>query len=62
MLANINPMFFLDLQKFHPLAFIQFQNFKDECALKDILTNIKKGKEDGFYRADIDKSLLLNYV
>ncbi len=54
MLENVNPMFFIDLQKFHPLAFKQFQNFKDECALKDILTSIKKGKEDGFYRADID--------
>lgn len=53
MLQNVNPMFFLDLQKFHPAAFMKFQSFKEECALKDILANIKKGKEDGFYRPDI---------
>ncbi|MES2512993.1 MAG: TetR/AcrR family transcriptional regulator [Bacteroidota bacterium] len=54
MLENVNPMFFLDLQKFHPGAFLKFQTFKDDCAFRDILANIKKGKEDGFYRSNID--------
>jgi AcrR family transcriptional regulator len=54
MLENVNPMFFLDLQKFHQGAFLKFQSFKDDCAFRDILANIKKGKEDGYYRSDID--------
>src|SRR6185436_12763251 len=29
MMQNINPMFFLDLQKFYPTAFQRFQSFKE---------------------------------
>ncbi len=55
MLQNVNPMFFLDLQKFHPNSFLKFQSFKEDCAHKDIVRNIKKGKEAGFYRPEIDE-------
>ncbi len=55
MLQNVNPMFFLDLQKFHPTAFLKFQSFKENCAHKDIVRNIKKGKEEGYYRPEIDE-------
>jgi TetR/AcrR family transcriptional regulator, cholesterol catabolism regulator len=55
MMQNINPIFFLDLQKNYPEAFTQFQKFKEECAFKDILRNVKKGKEIGVYRADINE-------
>ncbi len=55
MLQNVNPMFFLDLQKFHPNAFVKFQSFKENCAFKDIVRNIKKGKEEGYYRPEIDE-------
>ena len=37
MMQHINPVFFLDLQKFHPNAFLLFQKFKENCAFKDIL-------------------------
>src|SRR4051812_36025694 len=43
MMQNINPMFFLDLQKFYPSAFKRFQEFKENCAYRNVLTNIKKG-------------------
>ncbi len=61
MMQHINPIFFLDLQKFHPKAFIQFQVFKENCAFKDILRNIKKGKEEGYYKADIDEEFAARY-
>ena len=54
MMQNINPMFFLDLQKFYPTAFQRFQSFKENCAYRNVLTNIKKGIELGVYRADLD--------
>lgn len=54
MMQNINPMFFLDLQKFYPTAFQRFQSFKEDCAYKNVLQNIKKGIEQGVYRADLD--------
>lgn len=61
MMHHINPIFFLDLQKYHSNAFVQFQKFKDECAYKDLLRNIKSGKEIGVYRNDIDEELTAKY-
>ena len=61
MMQHINPIFFLDLQKFHPKAFIQFQTFKENCAFKDILRNIKKGKEEGYYKPEIDEEFVARY-
>jgi TetR/AcrR family transcriptional regulator, cholesterol catabolism regulator len=54
MLQNVNPMFFLDLQKFYPAAFQRFQMFKENSAYKGVLSNIKKGIDQGVYRADLD--------
>lgn len=61
MMQHINPVFFLDLQKFHSNAFLQFQKFKHECAYKDLLRNIKAGKETGVYRNDIDEEFTAKY-
>lgn len=61
MMHHINPIFFLDLQKFHGNAFLQFQKFKDECAYKDLLRNIKAGKELGVYRKDVDEEFTAKY-
>jgi len=54
MMQNVNPMFFLDLQKFYPAAYQRFTAFKENHAHKLILINIKKGIELGVYRADLD--------
>jgi AcrR family transcriptional regulator len=61
MMQNVNPVFFMDLQKFHPKAFQQIQKFKENCAYKDIVRNIKKGKEAGFYRSEIDEDFVATY-
>lgn len=61
MMQNINPVFFMDLQKFHPAAFLQFKSFKENCAFKDILRNIKKGKEEGYYMPEIDEEFVARY-
>ena len=61
MMQNINPIFFLDLQKFHNRAFLIFQKFKEECAYKDLLRNIKAGKELGVYRMDVDEEFAAKY-
>lgn len=54
MMQNINPIFFMDLQKFYPTAFKRFQSFKENSAHKNILLNIKDGIAQGIYRADLD--------
>jgi AcrR family transcriptional regulator len=61
MMQHINPIFFLDLQKFHPQAFNRFQEFKQNCAFKHIERNITKGIEAGFYRNDIDVEFTAKY-
>jgi TetR/AcrR family transcriptional regulator, cholesterol catabolism regulator len=54
MMQNINPMFFLDLQKFYPAAFKRFQFFKEHCAYRNIHNNIERGIAQGIYRNDLD--------
>lgn len=54
MLQNINPVFFLDLQKFYPSAYQRYQSFREECAYQLIMVNIKRGIEMGVYRSDLD--------
>lgn len=61
MMQHINPVFFLDLQKFYPTAFMQFQKFKENCAMNDILRNIKEGKAAGVYREDLDEEFVARY-
>lgn len=61
MMQNINPIFFMDLQKFHPNAFKQIQKFKENCAYKDIIRNIRKGKEEGYYQSNIDEEFVAKY-
>jgi len=61
MMQHINPIFFLDLQKFHPQALNRFQEFKQNCAFKHIERNITKGIEAGFYRKDIDVEFTAKY-
>ncbi len=58
MMQNVNPIFFMDLQKFYPIAFKRFQSFKEDCAFKGILSNIKAGMEQGFYRPDLDREFV----
>lgn len=61
MMQHINPIFFLDLQKFHPQALNRFQEFKQNCAFKYIERNINKGIEAGFYRNEIDVEFTAKY-
>jgi AcrR family transcriptional regulator len=61
MMQHINPVFFLDLQKFHPTAFHEFKKLKDDFALKDLQRNIKSGKELGVYRNDVDEEFAAKY-
>jgi len=61
MMQNINPLFFLDLQKFYPMAYQEFQKFKESCAFKNIVDNINKGIRLGVYRSDLDVEFSAKY-
>jgi TetR/AcrR family transcriptional regulator, cholesterol catabolism regulator len=61
MMQTINPNFFLDLQKFYPVAFHRFQKFKSECAYRNVLDNINRGIAMGVYRKDLDPEFVAMY-
>jgi len=61
MMQNVNPIFFVDLQKYYPQAYKTFQTFKEKCAYKNIINNIKKGIELGIYRSNIDIEFVAKY-
>ena len=61
MMQNVNPIFFMDLQKFYPEAFKRFQKFKESCAFQKIVDNIMKGINLGIYRKDFDVVFAARY-
>ena len=61
MMQHINPLFFLDLQKFYPTAYNEFLKFKETCAFRNIVDNINKGIEMGVYREDLDVHFAAKY-
>ena len=61
LMQAINPMFFLDLQKYYPNGFKRFQKFKEECGFQNVLRNIRKGIAEGLYREDLDPEIAARY-
>lgn len=56
--ANMNPMVILEIQRFFPEAWEQFETFKEEFVMKDLIAIIEKGKELGYFRPEIDSKIL----
>ncbi len=59
LLSHMNPRLFFDLQKYHPNAWLYFVNFKEKRLRDTILRNLERGKDEGFYRPEIQTSILL---
>jgi AcrR family transcriptional regulator len=57
-MAGVHPAVFYDLQKFHPASFGIWTAFKNEVLLQQILANLRKGVDEGFYRADFDLEIM----
>jgi AcrR family transcriptional regulator len=61
LMQNINPMFFLDLQKYYTAGYQRFQRFKEECGYQNLIRNLKKGIEEGLYRSELDVELTAKF-
>ena len=61
LMQNINPVFFMDLQKFYPAAFKRFQQFKMSCVYESVVSNIRRGIAIGVYRQDLDVEFVSKY-
>lgn len=58
---NMNPMVLFDLQKYHPLGFQRFNEYKNQFLLDFIRCNIQRGIREGLYREDIQLEIISRY-
>ena len=58
---NMNPLTLTELAKYHIDAFEKIKKHKDEFMHGIIISNLKRGIEQGVYRQDIDPEILAAY-
>lgn len=56
--AGLNPSLLFDLKKFHVDAWNMFMDYEHITVYKDIITNLKRGMKEGFFRPDMDIKIL----
>lgn len=57
-LANMNPMVILEIQRYFPEAWVQFETFKEEFVMDDLVNVLERGKSLGYFRPEIDSTIL----
>jgi len=58
MFANMNPAILFDMQRYHPVVFKEFENYKKNYVHAMIKSNIQRGIAEGLYRAELDVQLI----
>jgi len=61
MIRGMNPVCYLDLQRFYPSAAKYLNDHKDSFMFQCISDNLKQGIEEGFYREDIDIEIISRF-
>jgi len=56
--ANLNPSLIFDLKKYHSNAWDIFFNFEHITVFESVRDNLKRGKEEGFFRDEISIKVL----
>ncbi|GAC1302764.1 MAG: TetR/AcrR family transcriptional regulator [Mucilaginibacter sp.] len=56
--SRINPIVIHDMQKYHPEAWKQFQNFKSGVLVSTLEQLLTKGIKQGYIRPDIDVKII----
>ena len=59
--TKMNPMVLFDLHKFHFKSFQKFMEHKNTFLIKVIMDNLKRGIEEGNYRADMKVDIMAKY-
>jgi AcrR family transcriptional regulator len=57
-MEGINPSLLFDLQKYHPRAWKVWQDFKKISIYDSVKRNIEQGKEEGYYRPELDTEII----
>lgn len=60
-LGNLPLSAIYDLQKYYPKSWSMFNGFKKEFIFKTMESIIRKGKEEGLFRANIKETLIANF-
>ncbi|SRR5258706_2341180 len=58
MFSKMNRYLIYDLQKYHPNAWKLFSNFKEECIVKVMQKNIRRGIREELYRPGLNPRIL----
>ena len=58
---NINPSFIFDMQKYHPKAFLKFEQYKNNSLFNLVRNNILRGINEQLYRDDIDVDIVARF-
>lgn len=63
-IVDHKPTLIYDLKKYYPSVFNHFNKLKREQIYNGLLSNLKRGKKEGLYRADINAEMIarLNLV
>ena len=61
MFSNMNPSVLFDMEKYHPICFKKYMDFKNGFMYHMISTNIQRGIKEELYREDIDVDVLARY-
>jgi AcrR family transcriptional regulator len=58
MFSRINPIVIHDMQKYHPEAWREFQNFKADVLIRTLEELLSKGIQQGYIRPEINPKIL----
>ncbi|TAE23002.1 MAG: TetR/AcrR family transcriptional regulator [Cytophagales bacterium] len=55
---NVNPALVMDIKRYYPKAWAIYGEFKENFIMKSIIDNIRRGINDGYFRADVNPEIL----
>jgi AcrR family transcriptional regulator len=61
MIQGMNIVASMDLQRYYPKAFQYLENHRHQHMLRDIVTNLRQGIEEGLYRSNIDVEIISRF-
>lgn len=59
-ISDINVTLFWELENYYPEAYQLFLNHQNDCVRVSIEENIRKGIDEGFYRADLNVDIVVS--
>ncbi|MEO5890668.1 MAG: TetR/AcrR family transcriptional regulator [Ferruginibacter sp.] len=59
--STMNPSLIFDMQKYHPNAFLKFQQHKNDYLYGIIRENMERGIKEGLYRDDFNLDIMARY-